>query len=189
MRDELISNNLKLIDYMIFKMNLEHKFDDYYDIGLKALTIAGNTFDENKGNKFSSYACVCIKNEILKQIELENTNKNKANINVVSFDSTIYYDDNNNAITLLDLYNDGLSLEEEIIKNEKINLLKTIIDILEPNDRFMMLHYFELWGNKKMTQVEIAKKLGLNARTVCHRIKRAMRIIKKIMEEKYGEEN
>ena len=68
-------------------------------------------------------------------------------------------------------------------------MLKTIIDILEPNDRFMMLHYFELWGNKKMTQVEIAKKLGLNARTVCHRIKRAMRIIKKIMEEKYGEEN
>ena len=189
MRDELISNNLRLIDFMIFKMNLGHKLDDYYDIGLKALTQAGNTFDENKENIFSGYACVCIKNEILKQIDLENAKKRQSNVNTVSFDSEFCRDDNNNPITLLDVYDDGTDLEEEIIKQEKIDLLKAIIEILDPQDKFMMEHYFELWGNKKMTQVEIAKELGLNARFVCYRINRAMKIIKKIMEDKYGEEN
>lgn len=189
MRDELISNNLRLIDFMIFKMKLGNKFDEYYDIGLNALTKAGDTFDESKGNKFSGYACICIKNEILKQIELEKANKRQSNIDTISFNSAIFCDDNNNPITLLDLYDDGTNLEEEIIKQEKIDLLKAIIDILEPNDRFMMLHYFELWGNEKMTQVEIAKKLNLNKRFVCYRINRAMRIIKKIMEDKYGKEN
>ena len=71
MRDELISNNLRLIDFVIFKMNLKEKKDEYYDIGLRALAQAGNTFDESKGNKFSGYAFACIRNEILKQIEFE----------------------------------------------------------------------------------------------------------------------
>jgi DNA-directed RNA polymerase specialized sigma subunit len=51
----------------------------------------------------------------------------------------------------------------------------------------MMEHYFELWGNKKMNQKEIAKVLGVKPGYVSYRIKRAMRIIKKIMEDKYNE--
>ena len=101
MRDELISNNLKLIDFVIFKMNLKEKKDEYYDIGLNALTKAGDTFDESKGNKFSGYACICIKNEILKQIELEKANKRQSNVDTISFNSAIFCDDNNNPITLL----------------------------------------------------------------------------------------
>lgn len=185
MRDELISNNLKLIDYMIFKMNLGHKLDDYYDIGLKALTQAGNTFDENKENKFSGYACICIRNEILKQIDLENAKKRQSNVNAVSFDSELCHNDNNNPITLLDVYDDGTDLEEEIIKQERIDLLNKIIAILEPNDRFMLEHYFELGGCEKLTYKKIGDRLGLKQRYVECRIKRAMRIIKKIMKDKY----
>ena len=87
------------------------------------------------------------------------------------------------------LLKSDFDLEQDILKKEKIELLKTIISILEPKDKFMMEHYFELWGNKKMEQKEIAKVLNVKQGYVSHRIKRAMRIIKKIMEDKYGEEN
>ena len=40
-----------------------------------------------------------------------------------------------------------------------------------------------------MEQKEIAKVLNVKQSYVSYRIKRAMRIIKKIMEDKYGKEN
>ena len=189
MGDELIVQNINLVNYTIKKMRFPSIYDGCYEIGLIALINAGKTFDETKGYQFNTYAVNCIKNEISKYIRLERCKKRKANYDKVSLDEPIYTDKVGNNITLLDVLSNGEDLEKDILKQEQINLLKTIIEILEPQDKFMMKHYFELWGNKKMTQVEIAKKLRLNKRFVCYRIKRSMKIIKKIMEDKYGKEN
>ena len=187
MSDELIVQNINLVNYTIKKLRFPSIYDGCYEIGLIALINAGRTFDETKGYQFNTYAVNCIKNEISKYIRSEKCKKRKANYDKVSLDETIYTDKVGNNITLLDVLSNGEDLEKDILKQEKINLLRTIIEILDPQDKFMMEHYFELWENKKMTQVEIAKKLGLNERFVCYRIKRTMRIIKKIMENKYGE--
>lgn len=189
MGDELIVQNINLVNYTIKKLRFSSIYDDCYEIGLIALINASKTYDENKGIKFNTYAVNCIKNEILKYIRLERCEKRKANYDKVSLDEPIYTDQVGNNITLFDVLSNGEDLEEKILKQEQINLLKTIIEILDPQDKFMIEHYFELWGNKKMTQVEIAKKLGLNKRFVCYRIKRTMKIIKKIMEDKYEKEN
>lgn len=189
MGDELIVQNINLVNYTIKKLRFPSIYDSCYEIGLIALINAGRTFDETKGYQFNTYAVNCIKNEISKYIRSEKCKKRKANYDKVSLDETIYTDKVGNNITLLDVLSNGEDLEKDILKQEQINLLKTIIEILDPQDKFMMEHYFELWGNKKMTQVEIAKKLGLNKRFVCYRIKRTMRIIKKIMEDKYEKEN
>lgn len=185
MNDDLILNNLKFINYVMSKMNLNHNNQDYYDVGLQALIIAKNTFNENKGYKFSTYAVNCIKYELIKYINFEKCYKRKSNYNIISLEQKIYSDKLGNDITLLDILDNGENLEEDILKKEKIELLKTIISILEPKDKFMMEHYFELWGNEKMEQKEIAKFLGVKQGYVSYRIKRSMKIIKKIMEEKY----
>lgn len=189
MGDELIVQNINLVNYTIKKFFFLDYCDDYYEIGLIALINASKTYDETKEIKFNTYAVNCIKNEILRYIQSERCEKRKANYDKVSLDEPIYTDQIGNNITLLDVLSNGEDLEKDILKQEKINLLRTIIEILDPQDKFMMEHYFELWGNKKMTQVEIAKKLGLNKRFVCYRIKKVMRIIKKIMEDKYEKEN
>lgn len=182
MNEKLILNNIKLINYTINKMGLLYDFDDYYEAGMLALINASKNFDETKGYKFSSYAITCIKNELLKHIRSEKCDNRRANYNVVSLNQKI---ENGNDTTFIELFADDKNLEEEILKQEKIELLKKIIDILEPKDKFMMEHYFELWGNKKMEQKEIAKILNVKQSYVSYRIKRAMRIIKKIMEDKY----
>ena len=97
--------------------------------------------------------------------------------------------DNRKDIPLYEIIDSGINIERDLIKKEKINLLNTIIAILEPKDRFMLEHYFCLFGKEKMTQKKIAEVLGVKDRYVTYRIKRAMRIIKKIMEDKYEKEN
>jgi RNA polymerase sigma factor (sigma-70 family) len=185
MKDDLVLNNLKLINYTIFKLGLRKNLQDCYDVGLKGLVMARNSYNNRKGCEFGTYAITCIKYELLKYIKSERCNKRKANYNTVSFDTPLFIDKSGNNITLFDVLDNGENLEEDILKQEKIEFLKKIIAILEPNDRFMLEHYFGLWGNEKMNQTEIANALDVKQSYVSYRIKRAMRIIKKIMEDKY----
>jgi RNA polymerase sporulation-specific sigma factor len=182
MNETLFIENTPLIKFIIKKMGLKYNLEECYLVGEDALIKAVKTFDESKGYKFSSYATKCIQYELSNYLHYKNTKKRKYDDYLISLDEEI--DEERN--TLLDLISDETNLENEIIENERINLLKKIIEILEPNDKFMIEHYFELWGNKKMNQKEIAKVLNVKQTYVSYRIKRTMRIIKKIMEEKWN---
>lgn len=181
MNDDLVLKNKALINFIIKKMRLKYNLEECYMVGEEALIRASKTFDENKKCKFSTYATKCIQYELSKFLQYK---KCKCRINddyLISLDEEINEEKN----TILDLLADETNIENEIIENEKLHLLKTIISILEPNDKFMLEHYFELWENEKMTQGEIAKTLNVKKSYVSYRIKRSMRIIKKIMEDKY----
>lgn len=67
--DELIENNMKLA-YMLAnryykKFGGTIELDDLCSISLLALTKAARSYDETKGVAFSTFAYVCIKNEII----------------------------------------------------------------------------------------------------------------------------
>lgn len=181
MNDNLILKNKPLINLVIKKMRLKYNLEECYLVGEDALIKAAKTFDENKGYKFSSYATKCIQYELSNYLQYKKREKRKFDDYLIPLDEEI--DKNKN--TLLEIISDGTDLEKDIIESERIELLKKIIAILEPNDKFMIEHYFELWGNKKMNQTEIANALGVKQSFVSYRIKRAMRIIKKIMNDKY----
>lgn len=181
MNENLILQNKPLINFVIKKMGLKYNLEECYLVGEEALLKALQTFDESKGCKFSSYATKRIQYELSNYLRYKCREKRKYDDYLVSLDEEI----DEQRHTLNDLISDGTNLENNIIENEKIELLKTIIAILEPKDKFMMEHYFELWGNEKMNQLEIAKVLDVKQSYVSYRIKRAMRIIKKIMEDKY----
>lgn len=185
MNETLFLENRALINFVIKKMKLKYNLEECYIIAEDALIKATKTFDENKGYKFSSYATKCIQFELSNYLHYKKREKRKFDDYLISLDEEVGEDKS----TLLDLLSDGTDLEKDIIECERIDLLKTIILILEPNDRFMLEHYFELSGNKKMNQAEIAKFLKVKQSYVSYRIKRAMRIIKKIMEDRYEKEN
>ena len=185
--EDLILKNQALINHIINRMGLIYNYDDYFGAGQIGLINAAKTFDESKGIKFSTYAGKCIKYEILAQINYENRNKRRNNYCHISLDESI--EGEKKDTPYYEVIDSGTNIERDLIKKEKINLLNTIIAILEPKDRFMLEHYFGLLGKEKMTQKKIAEILGVNNRYVTYRIKRAMKIIKKIMEDKYGKEN
>lgn len=180
MNEKLFSENKPLIKFIINKMRLKYELQECYDAGELGLIKAIKTFDEDKGCKFSSYATKCIQFEISNYLQYKGRESRKNDYMVISLDENIF--DNS---TLLETIDSGVNLEEDILKQERINLLNTIIAILEPNDRFMLRHYFELGHSVKLNQKEIADRLGVKQSFVSYRIKKAMRIIKKIMEDKY----
>lgn len=177
MSEELFLNNQKLIYFVIKKMGIKYKLQECYDVGEMALIQATKTFDENKGFKFSSYATKFIQYEICKYLQYSNRKRRKNNLKDISLDTNI-----SENTTLIDMIDSGINIENDTIEKEKIDLLNKIIAILEPKDAFMIRHYYGLGKCEIMQQKQIAEKLGVEQKFVSYRIKRAMRIIKKIME-------
>lgn len=177
--DDLVIENKALIYFIINKMGLQYDLEELYEAGELALIKASKTFNEDKGCKFSTFAAKCIQREISKHIQYRGCQKRKKDYMLISLDEEKC--DNS---TLLEIIDSGVNLEEDILKRERIDLLNKIIAILEPNDRYMVEHYYGLGINEKLTYKRIADRLGLKQRYVEYRIKRALRIIKKIMEDK-----
>ena len=69
--NNLITDNLNLVHFVIKKMNLNNSsdYEDYYQIGVIGLIYASNTYNSKLNITFSTYAYVCIKNEILKYLK------------------------------------------------------------------------------------------------------------------------
>lgn len=177
MSDKMFLDNQKLIYFVINKMGIKYNFQECYEAGEIGLIRATKTFDESKGFKFSSYAIKFIKYEICKYLQYTNRKRRKGNLKDISLDTDIKQN-----ITLLEIIDSGIDIENDCIEKEKINLLNTIIEILEPNDNYMIKHYFGLGKYEKKTQKQIAKELKVEQKFVSYRINRAFKIIRKIME-------
>ena len=179
-RDKLILKNQALIKHIVNLMGLAHNFEEYFSAGQIGLIKAANTFDENKGIKFSTYAGKCIKREIYKQIEYKKKDKRKCSYIHQSLDEKL----GDTEATYYEIVDSGVKVEEEFIKQEKTKLLYKIIAILEPIDRYMICSYFGLGCYEKLTYKQIEDKLGLKTRQAEFRIKKLLRIMRKIMEDK-----
>ena len=62
-REEIISNNIKLVYYLVHKSGFDNT-DDNYQIGMVGLIRAVDTFNIYSSYSFSTYAAKCIKNEL-----------------------------------------------------------------------------------------------------------------------------
>ncbi len=71
-REELFEQNQKLVPYvMTHELNLDQREFDYEDLmqeGYIILWEATEKYDESKGNSFSTFACSCITNRLLKKL-------------------------------------------------------------------------------------------------------------------------
>lgn len=180
--ENLILENQALIKHIVNRMGLAHNFEEYFSAGQIGLIKAANTFDESKGIKFSTYAGKCIGQEILHKMYYQNRNKRKHNYNLISFDENV----GDTETTFYEIIDSGVNLEEDFIKQEKIKLLYKIIAILESRDRYMICHYFGLGNYEKLTLKQIDERLGLKKRSTEFRIKKILRIMRKIIEDKLG---
>ena len=137
-KDELnttnVENNMGLVYYIvkgyaktIDLSNTSDTFEDLVSIGTIGLIKAVNTFDEDKGYKFATYATRCIHNEILM-----NFRKNKKRNQEISMNTIIHVDKEGNEMTIENTIegqidcnqDDGMELQEvlnilPLIENKK----------------------------------------------------------------------
>lgn len=124
-----------------------------------------DTFDTSIGYLFSSYACTCIKNEVMNFIRKENKH-----VNNCSLDEKIG-DDNDQTLgeTILD---DKIHFEEYYEKVQIYKIVKQCINELPHTERSIVLLYYGFIDNKLYNQEEIGKILNCSKQYVSNTLKK-----------------
>ncbi len=178
-KNKLIEHNLRLVAHIIKKYySNSAQQDDLISIGTIGLIKAINTFDVDKGTRLATYAARCVENEILMYFRAQ-----KKTAQDISVNEPIDTDSEGNPLTLMDI----IATEDEIIDDiYKISMIKKlhaeIRKITNPRERMIIILRYGLDGNKPMTQLEVAARLGISRSYVSRIEKKVLEKLKKALE-------
>ena len=158
-RNTLIEHNLRLVVYIAKRFeNTGICIEDLISIGTLGLIKAIGSFCADKNIKLATYASRCIENEILMYIR-----KISGRSGEVSIDEPLNVDWDGNELLLSDiLSSDEDSLSTNIIKQEELCTIRDAISSLDTRERQIIILRFGLYGNREMTQKDVAQYLGIS---------------------------
>ena len=175
-KNKLIEHNLRLVVYLSKKYeNTKIDLEDLVSIGTIGLIKGINTYKMDKNIKLATYASRCIDNEILMYLR-----KNKKRNADVSLEESLSFDAEGNELHLEDILGTDPDLvTKELEDNDlKLTLLKEI-DKLPKRDKEIMKLRYGLFGEKEITQKELAERLSIS-QSYISRIEK--KVIKRIKE-------
>lgn len=148
----LVTDNLSLVKFVMKKMNIYdcNNYEDYFQIGVIGLINASKQYNEKLRITFSTYAYICIKNEILKYMK-KNQNTD------ISLEETIY-----DEITIEDTIQDkSINILESIIINESVIDLNNILKENLSDFEYSIIKMTFGIGCKEYKQKEISEILNI----------------------------
>lgn len=170
-RNKLIEHNLRLVAHIIKKYGVSvREQEDLISVGTIGLIKATTTFDYTKGTRFATYASRCIENEILMAFRAQ-----KKSAGDIYIDEPIETDKDGNQLTLMDVVADSENIVDTVdlaIKSEQLG--KFLGKCLNEREFTIISHRYGLFGNKPLTQREVAKKLGISRSYVSRIEKKAL---------------
>lgn len=147
-------SNMNLVYTVLRRMNLvsDKEFEDLVQEGFIGLIKACDTYDPSKGFKFSTYACTCIRNNILMYLR---TRRRQSKLKTISSDTSIRSPlDPRESTRLVDLLEDpGASVSRKVATSLLIGALKTECSL---HKKILRLTY------EGYNQSEIGERLGLS---------------------------
>lgn len=166
-KNKLAEENFNIIHYVAKSFsNTGLGHDELVSIGSVGFVKALNTYTEKKGAKFSTYAVVCVRNEILHFLRKEKKHVD----NTVLSGNTVYSDGEGGVLTIEDTLSNEMNneafVEDVILLNEDIEILMNAIRKLPKRDQFIIINRYGIGGRKVMTQEEIGKILGMSQANV-----------------------
>ena len=159
-KDILIQRNLRLVAHIVKKyQGAAEELDDLISIGTIGLIKAIQTFDFQKASRLSTYAARCIDNELLMLLR-----SRKKSSKEVSLYEPIGTDKEGNEISLLDVIE---TEPVDVVKNYSLKqdidyLYQLLPKVLSPREQEIIILRYGLYGQKELTQREIAKRLNIS---------------------------
>lgn len=158
-RNILVEHNLRLVAHIVKKYYTgTNDYDDLLSIGVVGLIKAINTFDAAKTRRLSSYASICIQNEILMMFR-----NNKKTQQEISLSESVDSDKDGNNLVLMDV----IAVDDDIVeridtkfKSEKLQ--QYINEELDEREKTVIELRYGLNGHKEKTQREIAAMLNIS---------------------------
>lgn len=159
-RQKLILHNLRLVSHIVKKYYATAPdSEDLVSIGIIGLVKAVDTFKIESGTRFSTYATICIRNEILMHFRAQKKKNGEISIN-----ETIDVDRDGNPLTYMDVISTSEDLGEEFDKKtQSERALRLIKHTLDERERQIITMRYGLFGlSKNYTQNEVAEKLNIS---------------------------
>lgn len=177
-RNKLIEHNLRLVAHIVRKYYYSSKnTEDLISIGTIGLIKAIDSFDNENGAKFATYAARCIQNEILMYFRSQ-----KKLGYEVSLNDTIDIDKDGNPLTYIDIVYTEDTIADDIDKKIKINKALTFIkNHLDEREKTILIMRYGLGNTKAYTQREISQKLNISRSYVSRIEKSALEKINKYL--------
>ena len=179
-RNILVEYNLRLVAHIVKKYNnFERDTDDLISIGTIGLIKAINTYDIEKGNRLATYASRCIENELLMMLRQERKCSRE-----FSLYEPIGTDKEGNEINLLDIVesNNTDMTENRSLEDDIKHLHHSMKNTLTDRETEVLTLRYGLFGQKPLTQREIAKKLNISRSYVSRIEKKALSKLKTSMD-------
>lgn len=178
-RNRLIEHNLRLVAHIVKKYaSGADEQDELISVGTVGLIKAVSSFDNSKGAKFATYASRCIENEILMQFRAAKKSAGDVYIN-----EPVETDKDGNALTLMDLIDDGVDIHEQVdILIRSRQLYSFLTQCLDKRELDIIVYRYGLYGSKPHTQNETAIKMGISRSYVSRIEKKAIGKLKKMFD-------
>ncbi len=178
-RKKLIEHNLRLVAHIVKKYSSAFdEQDELISIGTIGLIKAVSTFDYTKGAKFATYASRCIENEILMHFRSA-----KRSANDIYMNEPVETDKDGNALTLMDLIDDGNDINEQVELLIRSKQLYTFLGkCLDKRELEIIAFRYGLYGNNPHTQNETAERLEISRSYVSRLEKKALEKLKKMYD-------
>lgn len=186
-KEIMAEENKSLIHYVANKFrNTKLSYDDLYGAALLGFTKALNSYDSDRGAKFSTYAVNCMKNEIRFFLRKERRQSD----HTVSYNIILSVDKNGNDFELYDILSDpnpeNTDIQEMMVLEENRNDVLQAIEQLSEIEQYIINHRYGLNGCEFRTQKEIAQAVNMSQANVSKIQKNCMKKIRKILYEEYG---
>lgn len=155
----LIEHNLRLVAHIAKKYAGENNFDDLVSIGTIGLIKGINTFNPEKTSKLTTYIARCIENEVLMTLRAS-----KKQSQEVSLEDSIGTDKEGNNMTFADILQADENDISDIIalKVDIRRLYEAIECVLSPDEKKILCWRYGLLNEKRKTQKDISKILGIS---------------------------
>lgn len=178
----LIEHNLRLVAHIIKKYNMaDRDSDDLLSIGTIGLIKAIDSFKPDKGIKLATYASRCIENELLMMLRSDK----KQSKDVYLYD-TIGTDKEGNEISLIDIVEaENEDIVEKLSNQRDIDMiLCNMKEVLTKREYDIIVMRYGFFGEKELTQRQIAAKLGISRSYVSRIEKKAVEKLRDIITQK-----
>jgi RNA polymerase sporulation-specific sigma factor len=180
-KHRLIAHNLRLVVHIARKYyNSAEEQEELISIETFGLLKAVDTFDYEKGAKFSTYAARCVENEILMHFRAQ-----KKLVNETSMNDSIDVDKDGNPLTYMEILSEDDNVFETVDKTIKLSVMaKAIENALDSRERLIIEKRYGLKGGGELPQREVAKLLGISRSYVSRIEKNALDKIESYMRQR-----
>ncbi len=176
-RNTLVEYNLRLVAHIVKKYNsFGRDLDDLLSIGTVGLIKAINTYDMEKGNRLVTYAARCIENELLMMLRQERKCSKE-----VSLFEPIGTDKEGNEINLMDIVeSEGMDIADRVVLRDEVRQMHKSIQVcLDDREYQVIVLRYGLYGNRMLTQREVADYMNISRSYVSRIEKKALAKLRK----------